>query len=245
LTEPPSAPAPLRRFEFVGLPGSGKTTLLRGWDPGLGILTVPQLIRRARLATATDHTRRQLLRRLPESLRLRLLRGPEPDTYDVARFTVDHPDLHEAVTAAARRVPDEDDRLVALWMLFDAWARHAFVDRVAGPGEGVIVDEGLWQRLAFLTAASGSTLLPSAASAPLPHGLVVFRLPLEVAARRVRDRGDEFQAVHHLPAMAERLEATEAHLRGLGVATLAVDATRPRATSLSAVRRFVAAEMAR
>jgi hypothetical protein len=232
----------VRYFELIGLPGAGKTTLLRGWQPVDGIVTIHQLIRRERVRSARTHHRPGVARLLPPALALRLLRGPEPGAYDTARFMVDHPALHDLVTATAARVHDEEERLVALWMLVEAWSRHAYAGRVGSPDGGVILDEGIWQRLGYLAAVSGrdgARPLAFPDDHPRTDGVIVVACSAELAAERLRSRATEFQASHLLPAMDRALETISAHLSAQGVPITVVDAAGPRAEALAHIRGFL------
>jgi hypothetical protein len=234
----------MRYIELLGLPGAGKTTLLRQWRPMARVMTIHQLVRRERLRSAELHHRSRIARRLPNAAKLRLLRGPEPSHYDTAAFVVDQPALHELVWDLARAVPREDDRRVALWMLFEAWARHAYAERFTVPSEGVIVDEGIWQRLAWLLAmserAEGAALPTLPEGLPQLDGLVVLNLPVDLATARVAGRASEFQAIETLPAMARQLDHLVAELARRGTPVLKLDARRPKPELLVELRGFLA-----
>jgi hypothetical protein len=231
-------------FELLGLPGAGKTTLLRRWDQSARVMTIHQLIRRERLRSAETHHRSRIARRLPTAAKLRLLRGPEPDHSDTAAFVVDQPDLHALVCDLIGAVPAAEDRQVALWMLFESWARFAYARRFAAATEGVILDEGIWQRLAWLLAVSDrpdrSTLPALPERLPQLDGLVVLDLPLELASARVTARGSEFQAIDTLPALSEQLDRLVGQLRDRGTPVLILDARLPREALLADLHRFVA-----
>lgn len=240
----------MRCVEFVGLPGAGKTTLLRRWNPDVGFLTLYQLIRRERKRAAATHHRPRLAQLLPDALKLRVLRGPEPDVFDAGNVLARHVSLHELVSARARGVGDEAQRAIAVHMVLDACARHGYAHRVGGPGEGMVLDEGLIQRLAFLFAVSGTrdgTDVPALPDLPHVDGLVVFDVSLDEAVARVRARAtdpalgtSEFQATQTMPAMSAALERLIGAFGSMGVPVLVVDATTPPAQTLPEVRRFLA-----
>jgi hypothetical protein len=233
----------VRYIELLGLPGAGKTTLLRGWNQSTGVLTVHQLVRRERLAAAARHRRTWIARRLPDAVKLRLLRGEEPEHYDAAAFIVEHREMHGLVSRSLETVVAHEDRVTAMWMMLEAWSRHSYARRFAGPHEGVILDEGIWQRLAWLLAVSGDggPTSPLSLPGPLPQidGLVLLDLPLDLAFARVRHRATEFQATGTLPAMAVQLERIVGHLRRHGVQVTVVDAQRPKQDMLVQLRAFL------
>jgi hypothetical protein len=234
----------VRYLELIGLPGAGKSNLLRGWDQGSGAQTIHQLVRRERVRSAETHHRAAIARRLPDALKLRVLRGPEPDAYDTACFLAANPALHDLVVERAARLDDED-RIVALWMLLEAGARHAYAARVGEPGDTLLLDEGIWQRLAFLFAASRQDDGPAVPPIPDPlpplDGLVVLRLPLPLAVERVTARAEGFQATHVMAAMERCIDDLASQLADRGVPVEVLDAERPKPELVAAVRRFLAA----
>jgi hypothetical protein len=234
----------VRYVELIGLPGAGKSNLLRGWDERSGAQTIHQLIRRERVRSAATHHRTTIARRLPDAIKLRVLRGPEPDAYDTACFLATHPALHDLVVERAARL-GPDDQIVALWMLLEAWARHAYAARVGEPGDTLLLDEGIWQRLAFLFAADepegDGTIPPLPERLPALHGLIVLRVPLDVAVARVTARGEGFQATHVMAAMERCIDLLASQLADRGVPVELLDAERPKPELVTAVRRFLAA----
>jgi hypothetical protein len=234
----------VRHIELIGLPGAGKSNLLRGWDERSGALTIHQLVRRERVRSAETHHRAAIARRLPDAIKLRVLRGPEPDAYDTACFLAANRGLHDLVVERAARL-DPDDQVVALWMLLEAWARHAYAARVGEPDDTLILDEGIWQRLAFLFAASSPDTAPGIPPLPDPlpalDGLVVLRVPLHVAVDRVTARAEGFQATNVMAPMERCIDLLASHLGNRGVPVEVLDAERPKPELVTAVRRFLAA----
>jgi hypothetical protein len=225
---------------MVGLPGAGKTTVRRRWQ-GHGALTMRALIRRERVREGERH-RRGLVRALPEAVTSRVLQGALPTAGDAARFALAHPALQELVWDRLGAVPDETVRVVAGGLLWDAFAERAFADRVGGPEEILLSDEGIWQRLAYLLALTGTG---AADVPPLPEprppldGLVVVTAPLEVAAQRALARERGFKETGLLPAMRAVLDALVGQVRETGVPCLELDATRPVRDSLAVLEAFL------
>lgn len=233
----------VRRFELLGVPGAGKSTLIRGWDVQSGVWSVAGLRRRERLA-GTGHRRpTAAVRLLPTVAKERLLRGREPEPKDAAFFLAANPQLHRLVLDVSDGVAVESDRLLALAMLMETWGWYGYADRVGRPGEGILMDEGGWQRLAFLRAlagrsADGLPLLP--ARLPSITGIVVLELPRDVAATRISTRRKGWARHELVPAMAAITGAIAEELGDAGVATLRLDATQPVEALRAAVREFVA-----
>jgi hypothetical protein len=75
---------PLRYFEMLGLPRAGKSTLAEFIGPDVGVLSIPQLVRRERLRVRPLRQHRVAMRLMPEGLKLRVLTGPTPDARDAA-----------------------------------------------------------------------------------------------------------------------------------------------------------------
>lgn len=234
----------MRYIEMVGLPAAGKTSLRRRWGQYGDILTLRDLVDRERRGAALEH-RRRMVRRLPVGLTSRLLQGGRPTAGDAARFATDHPHLQELVWALASAVPDSETRAVALGLLWDTWADRRFAERVGGVDEGVLLDEGIWQRLAYLLAVGGARVSDDvpAIPAPLPRldGLIIIEVPADLAARRVLARDHGFKDVELLPAMEAILQHLVAMLRATGTPCLTVDGTRPVRRSLVELQRFVSA----
>jgi hypothetical protein len=231
---------------MVGLPGAGKTTVRRRWQ-GHGALTMRALIRRERVREGERH-RRGLVRALPEAVTSRVLQGALPTAGDAARFALAHPALQELVWDRLGAVPDETVRVVAGGLLWDAFAERAFADRVGGPEEILLSDEGIWQRLSYLFALTGDGATGDGTAGGVPQlshprpaldGLVVVAAPLDVATQRAlaRDRG--FKEVGLLPAMHAVLDALVGQVRDAGIPCLELDATRPVPDSLAALEAFL------
>ena len=231
----------IRSIELLGLPGAGKSTLVDLVGQRPGALTVPDLVRRERLRQRPLLHQRAAIRLMPLALKLRVLTGPVPDAKDAASFVLAHPSHLDSVMRASQQVGDEANRGLAVALLFESWAERAFAARVAQPGESVLFDEAVLQRLVFLMA-----LLPSGAatddligSVPMPDAVVLLDLPLDLATSRVRGRARGFQLVDVMQALADRVAELVAELEHHGVPLLVIDATRPASHSVRDLGDFL------
>lgn len=227
---------------MMGLPGAGKTQVRRGWDDGAGVLTINRLVERERIRAAERHRRGALARALPDVLKVKLLRGSVPDARDLAWFTVRHPDMLTLVWERTGLIGDLSEREVALGLVFDAWSAHGFAERTGVEGESVLLDEGFWQRYAYILALTGDAMAQQVVlPAPIPplDGVVLLDVPLERAGERVLGRERGFADVDLLPAMGSMLERLVVQLRAQGVRVEVVDADRSPPQVRADVRRVV------
>jgi thymidylate kinase len=118
-------------------------------------------------------------------------------------------------------------------------------------GEGLVVDEGVLQRLAYVLAATGAPHSPEVERPevlPRVDGVIALDLPLDLAVSRVRERALtrswEFQSTEVMPAMATALAHIAQVLGDNGVPMLTVDASKEVADERQRVRAFLA-ELAR
>lgn len=233
----------VRSVELLGLQGAGKSTLVDLVGPRPGTITISELVRRERLRRRPLLRHRVAMNLMPTALKLRTLTGPVPDAKDAASFALANP-LHLAsVMRASQHIPDEANRELAVMLLFESWAEYGFAARIARPGETVLFDEAVLQRLAFLMALlpPGTTQSQKLLEAvPLPDAVVLLDLPLELAIARVEARAREFQMVEVMAAMAERIDELVAMLEHRNVTTLVVDAIRPASSSLTEIVDFLA-----
>lgn len=227
----------MRRFELLGLPGSGKTTLAKALPPDLGVLRWRGFMERERLRERPLRRHRLGMRLLPRAVKLRVLTGPAPDAKDAAWFVERNPAFHAAATDVCDAVADTDNRALARALLFETCAHYAFAERVARPGDGLLLDEGLWQRLAYPLAQAGPAgerLLPRLLDhAPPLDGLVVVDLPLDIAVQRVRARGKEFTQTEVMPGMDGWIRRITDGLRAAGLPVTVIGADRPVTDVLS------------
>lgn len=232
----------MRYIEMVGLPGAGKTSVRRGWRRHGRTLTMRELLERERVRTGREH-RRHLVRVMPPAVTSRLMRGVTPSAADAARFAVMNPALHDLVWSRSRAVPDVTRRAVALALMWDAWADRGFAEHAGASDERLLLDEGVWQRLAYLLAASGVREPSDMPTLPHPmpplDALVVMTVPVEVAASRALGRPHGFKEVDLLPAMEMILEHLVGALTAAGTPCLVIDGQRPVSQSRADVRRFL------
>jgi hypothetical protein len=233
----------VRHVEMLGLQGAGKTTLASAATAASGWCSITKLEERARLRPRRRPRHRLAQRLLPGRLQLRLFTDARPDAKDAGAYAVRHPAHLAAVMRGTAEIADVADRELAVQLLFESWSEHGFTARFGRSGDAVLHHESVLQRAAFLLA-----LLPHAsavadeivATLPLPDGVLLLQLPLEVAVARVRTRAGGFITTEVMPAMEVQIGRIVAHLRSEGVPVGVVDAERPTADALPEVLTFLA-----
>jgi hypothetical protein len=232
---------------MVGLPGAGKTTLIKSIDTGLGVVPIRRLITtRSRGSELRRH--RQIWWRIPKRLQLRILERLPPDAKDAASFIVKHPQLRQVVLTASENIPDPSDRELAVALLFETWSYYGYAERIGYAGEGVLFDEGIWQRLIFLLALvpdqpADEFLAMALERVPQLDGAILLDLPLKAAAERATLRRDGFMRIDLMDRMASLLEGTINGLEAAGVPMVTLSAERPSRESLRDVRTFLGNQM--
>lgn len=231
----------MRCVELLGLPGAGKSTLVDLLDPRAALLTIPDLVRRERLRRRPLLRHRVAMNLMPMALKLRTLTGPVPDAKYAASFALANPSHLASVMGASQHIDDKANRELAVTLLFESWAEHGFAAHTARPGETVVFDEAVLQRLAFLMALlpPGTTTRELTDAVPLPDAAVLLQLPLDLAIARVEERSGGFQMVELMAAVAERITGLVATLEHHAVPTLVVDATRPASSSVTDIVDFL------
>lgn len=232
----------MRYIEMVGLPGAGKTSVRRGWPTAGPIVTMGHLLRRERVRAGKEH-RRPLVRMMPSVVTSRVMRGRTPSAGDAAHFSVTHPAFHDFVWARSRMASDANQRTTSLELMWDAWGERGFAERVGTPEEGLLLDEGVWQRLIYLLAISGVRTADDIPALPHPlpslAALVVMNVPLDVARARVYARPRGFVEVDLLPTVDVILGHLVDKLRAAGTPCLILDGQRPIPESRAELRRFL------
>lgn len=232
----------MRYIEMMGLPGAGKTSVRRGWQTAGTIVTMRDLLWRERVRAGAEH-RRPLVRMMPSVVTSRVIRGPTPSAGDAAHFAVAHPAFHDLVWSRSRMASAVDQRTTAVELMWDAWGDREFAERVGAPDEGLLLDEGIWQRLVYLLAVSGARTPDDVPALPRPlpslAALVVMNVPLDVARARVRERPRGFDEVALLPTMDVILHHVVRKLKASGTPCLVLDGQRPVPESRAELRRFL------
>jgi hypothetical protein len=240
---PTTAGAPdVRHVEMLGLQGAGKTTLASAATTAGAWCSVAQIEERARLRPRRRPRHRLAQRVLPERLQLRLFTDARPDAKDAGTYAARHRAHLDAVMRGADLVADTGGRELAVQLLFESWSELGFTARFGRPGDRVLHHESVLQRAAHLLA-----LLPHPSPAadeivttlPLPHGVVLLRLPLTTAIGRVRARADGFTTTEVMPSVERSIDAIVARLRSEDVPLVVIDAERPTATALPEVLAFL------
>jgi hypothetical protein len=234
--------ADVRHVEMLGLQGAGKTTLSAAATAADQWCSVAQLEERARLRPRRRPRHRLAQRVLPERLQLQLFTDARPDAKDAGVYATRHRAHVDAVMRGAELVTDAGDRELAVQLLFESWSELGFTGRFGRPGDRVLHHESVLQRAAFLLA-----LLPHPSAAaervvatlPLPHGVVLLRLPLTTAIERVRARAHGFVTTEVMPPMERAIDAIEARLRDEDVPVAVIDGGQPTATSLLELVAFL------
>jgi hypothetical protein len=240
-TTPAAAPDVLH-VEMLGFQGAGKTTLASAVTAASDWCSIAQLEERARLRPRRRPRHRLAQRVLPERLLLRLFTDARPDAKDAGTYAARHRSHLDAVMRGADLIADAEDRELAVQLLFESWAELGFTARFGRSGDKVLHHESVLQRAAHLLAhlPNPSTAVEEiVASLPLPHGVVLLRLPLATAIGRVHARADGFTTTEVMPSMERSIDAIVARLRSEDVPLVVVDAERPTATALPEVLAFV------